>query len=112
MAVRRVAAAALAAGLALVVAGCNTSALTKRELVIAFHQDATQAQHQAALAACANVTPEATPEPFSTTGPLADTVGNVRFRIDHADDKSLAILESCFEKQPGVAGFDIPDLTD
>lgn len=111
MIVRRLAAVPLTAGVVLALAGCNTDALTKRELVVAFHQDATQDEHLAALEACAHVTPKATPEPFSTSGPLADTVGNVRFRIDHADDKSIATLESCLEKQPGVAGFDIPDLS-
>jgi hypothetical protein len=104
--------ASSAAALGLVLAGCNASALTKRELVVYFTPDATQSQHLAALDACAHVTPEATPEPFSTTGPAADTVGNVRFRIDHADDKALAELETCLSKQPGVQGADIPDLTD
>ncbi|HEX3897531.1 MAG TPA: hypothetical protein VHW74_00045 [Mycobacteriales bacterium] len=112
MVVRRLALAALAAGVALLLAGCNTSALTKRELVFYFSPNATQAQHQAALDACKDVTPEAVPEPFDTTGPTADLVGDVRFRIDHADDKAIAEVEDCMNKQPGIAGVDIPDLTD
>lgn len=112
MIVRRLALAGLAAGMALAVSGCNASAFTKRELVVDFTQNATQAEHKAALDACAHVDAKASPEPFSTTGPAADTVGNVRFRIDHADDKDIATVESCFENKPGVAGFDIPDLTD
>jgi hypothetical protein len=112
MVVRRLALAAVAAGLTVVLAGCNDSALTKRELVIYFGPNSTQAQHDAALKACANVTPQATPEPFISTGPLADQVGDVRFRIDHADDKAIAELEDCLHKQPGVVGADIPDLTD
>jgi hypothetical protein len=112
MVVRRLAVVAIAIGLGLALAGCNTSAFTKRELVVDFHQDSPQSQHQAAFNACEHASPAATPEPFSTSGPLVDTIGNVRFRIDHANDKEIATLEACFEKQPGVAGFDIPDLTD
>jgi hypothetical protein len=112
MVVRRLAYVAVATGVTLVLAGCNDSALTKRELVFYFTPSATQAQHKAALTACADVTPEATPEPFVTTGPDADLVGNVRFRIDHADDKAIAQVEDCMNKQPGIAGVDIPDLTD
>lgn len=106
----------LLAGLAVValvtVSGCNTSALTKRELVVYFSQDSSAAQHDAALKACGHVTPEATPEPFRTSTLPADNVGDVRFRIDHADDKALATLENCLNKQPGVKGAEIPDLTD
>ncbi|HWC36717.1 MAG TPA: hypothetical protein VG650_18055 [Mycobacteriales bacterium] len=94
------------------VAGCNASALTKRELVVHFADTATQATHRAALDACAHATPEATPEPFTTSGPVSNQVGDVRFRIDHADDKAIATLETCLAKQPGVEGVDIPDLTD
>ncbi|HVW80316.1 MAG TPA: hypothetical protein VHB69_05180 [Mycobacteriales bacterium] len=112
MAVRRLAVTALAVGLALVLSGCNTSALTKRELVFYFSPNATQAEHKAALTACSNVTPAAVPEPFDTSGPTADLVGDVRFRIDHADDKQIAEVEDCMDKQPGIAGVDIPDLTD
>ena len=42
----------------------------------------------------------------------SDAVGDVRFRIDHADDKDFALLTECLNKQPGVAGVDVPDLTD
>lgn len=92
-------------------AGCNTDALTKRELVVHFDPSATSAQHQSALDACAHATPEATPEPFSTTGPISNQINNVRFRIDHADDRDIAHLETCLNNQPGVIGVDIPDLT-
>lgn len=101
----------LAAAALFSVSGCNTSALTKRELVVYFNQDASAAQHDAALKACAHVTPEATPEPFQTSSVPADNVGDVRFRIDHANDKALATLENCLYKQAGVKGAEIPDLT-
>jgi hypothetical protein len=99
-------------GLGLTLAGCNDSALTKRELVFYFSSSATAAEQQHAMQACVHVTTEASPEPFNTTGPNADLVGDVRFRIDHADDKAIAQLEDCMNKQPGIAGVDIPDLTD
>jgi hypothetical protein len=112
MVVGRLSLVAVAAVVAPLLAGCNTSALTKRELVFYFSPNATQAQHKAALTACESVTPEAVPEPFDTSGPTADLIGDVRFRIDHADDKAIAEVEDCMNKQPGIAGVDIPDLTD
>lgn len=103
--------AAVLAG-ALAVAGCNASALTKREVVVHFYDNASQAEHHAALKACGHVSPDASPEPFTTSGPVSNQVGDVRFRVDHADDKTLSELYTCLAKQPGVQGVDIPDLTD
>lgn len=111
MVVGRLGIGCVAVAVAAVMTGCNASALTKRELVVHFDPAATSAQHHAALEACSHVTPEASPEPFSTTGPVATQVNNVRFRIDHANDKDIAMLEACLAKQPGVVGDDIPDLT-
>jgi hypothetical protein len=103
-----VAAAAAVAGLA----GCNTSALTKVELVVYFKQGAPLSDHAAALHACAHASPEAIPEPIVKSRYASDAVGDVRFRIDHADDKQVALLTECLNKQPGVEGVDTPDLTD
>jgi hypothetical protein len=109
--VRRFAIAAAAmCGLA-GVSGCNSSALSKQELVVYFAQSASAAEHDAALRACAHATPAATPEPIATTSLPSNSVGDVRFRIDHADDKDLAVLTECLAKQPGVTGVDVPDLT-
>jgi hypothetical protein len=99
------------AGLA-VLTGCNDSALTKRELVVYFSENAPASQHLAVLKACAHATPAAVPEPVITSKYVSDSVGDVRFRVDHASDKQLATLYSCLERQPGVRGVDIPDLTD
>ncbi len=96
----------------LAVAGCNSSSLTKQELVVYFNDNATEAQHVAALHACAHAAPAASPEPITTSKLPADQVGNVRFRVDHANDKDIALLTECLTKQPGVKGFDVPDLTD
>ena len=35
---------------------------------------------------------------------MSDAVGDVRFRVDHADDKDLAMLTECLNRQPGVEG--------
>jgi hypothetical protein len=109
---RRLALPIVAVAVGLILSGCNANALSKRELVFYFNSAATTAQHRAALDACAHVTPEATPEPFTTSGPVSNQVGDVRFRIDHADDKAIAQLTECMTKQPGVKGVDTPDLTD
>jgi hypothetical protein len=108
----RVALVAVAAGLAAALAGCNSSSLSKVELVVYFGQNAPQSDHAAALKACGHVTPEAVPEPLSTGTLPSDSVGDVRFRIDHADDREIALLTECLNKQPGVVGVDTPDLTD
>jgi hypothetical protein len=112
MAVRRLALVAVACATAAALSGCNASSLTKQELVVHFVDNATVAERAAALHACAHATPEATPEPFVTTGPVSNQVSDVRFRTDHADDRAIAILEGCLAKQPGVEGFEVPDLTD
>jgi hypothetical protein len=97
---------ALVASVAL--AGCNGS-LSKRELVVHFTQTATPAEHQAVLTACAHAAPNTSPEPMTVSRFPSDQVGNVRFRIDHADDRDLSKLIACLNKQHGVVGVDIPD---
>jgi hypothetical protein len=112
MARRRLALVAGALAAVAVVSGCNDSALTKVELVVYFQPNAPLSDHQNALTACAHATPEATPEPLVKSTLASDAVGDVRFRIDHADDKQIALLTECLNKQPGVVGVDTPDLTD
>jgi hypothetical protein len=112
MQVRRLALPVPLLAVAIAAAGCNANALSKRELVFYFNSNASMAERQAALRACGHVSSEAKPEPFSTTGPAANLVGNVRFRIDHADDKAIAQVTECMTRQPGVKGVDTPDLTD
>ena len=96
--------AALAATSALA-SGCNA---TRRELTVVFTPGTTADQRAAVLRACTGAAPHTSPEPIPTptgtrgiqrTGPL------VRFRIDAADDRDIARLEACLEKQPGVQGF-------
>jgi hypothetical protein len=110
---RRWLAGAAVLGIATLVSGCNSSSLSKRELVVYFAPGAPQAEHAAAWGACEHATPAATAEPLPPASELpSNSVGDVRFRIDHTDDGQLAVLERCLNKQPGVRGVDIPDLTD
>ncbi|HEX3824446.1 MAG TPA: hypothetical protein VHV79_08275 [Mycobacteriales bacterium] len=109
---RRLVVGVCAAGLLVGLAGCNASALTKVELVVYFNPNAPISDHAAALKACGHVSPQAIPEPIVKSNLVSDNVGDVRFRIDHANDKELAELTECLNKQPGVVGVDTPDLTD
>jgi hypothetical protein len=110
--VRRLVVGAAAALALTAAAGCNTSALTKTELVVYFWPSAPLSDHAAALKACSHVSPETVPEPIVKSRLASDAVGDVRFRIDHANDHDLALLTECLNKQPGVQGVDTPDLTD
>jgi len=109
--VRRLAVGAAVIGLLFASTGCNTSALTKREAVVYFADNAPESDHQAVLNACGHVAPDVFPEPIESSSLASNQVGNVRFRIDHANDHDLALLTECLNKQPGVRGMDIPDLT-
>jgi hypothetical protein len=108
----RLAVFAAVAGTMVAVGGCNSSALTKEEMVVYFTQNAPPSDHTAALKACAHAAPNVIAEPIVKSNLASDAVGDVRFRIDHADDRDLALLTECLNKQPGVVGVDVPDLTD
>jgi hypothetical protein len=112
MRVRRLAMCLALGSVGIGLAGCNTSALTKQEMVVYFKQGAPESDHVAALKACAHAAPNVNPEQLLKSNLVSDQVGDVRFRIDHADDKDQALLTECLNKQPGVAGVDVPDLTD
>jgi hypothetical protein len=96
---------------ALTASGCNSSALSKQEMVVHFDPGAPQSDHANVLKACGHVTPDTVPEPMATSDLVSNNVGNVRFRTDHANDHDLALLTECIDKQPGVAGVETPDLT-
>jgi hypothetical protein len=111
--IRRSIATCVLAGLALVVlAGCNTSALTKQELVVYFKPGTTTAQKLTALNNCKHATPAAVAEPIDHTGLPSDQIGDIRFRIDHINDKQESFLIGCLNRQVGFQGTQIPDLTD
>jgi hypothetical protein len=106
--------AARCAGVALIgcAVGLSTScnaAISKRELVVVFAPGATQAQHAAVLQACADAAPRTSPEPMSSPSSAAGQIGDVRFRVDHANDRDINQLLQCVRKQPGVTGFNLPD---
>ena len=111
MQVRRAGIWVAALGAIVFASGCNTSSLTKRELVVYFMDNASEADHTNALNACDHVAPDVHAEPITRSTLPSNQVGNVRFRIDHADDRDIALLTECLDKQPGVKGVDIPDLT-
>lgn len=100
---------ALSAPALLAAATACSGAFSKRELVVYFNQNATQAQHRSALTACSGVAPHTSPEPMLKSRFVSDQVGDVRFRIDKADDRDITILLRCLTKQPGVVGYDIPE---
>lgn len=102
---------AVALGTFASISGCNTTTLSKQEMVVHFQPGATEAEHAAVLAACGHVTPETIPEPLETSSLVSNNVSNVRFRTDHANDHDLALLTECINKQPGVAGVETPDLS-
>lgn len=87
-------------GLTAVATGCSQS----RELIVHFAPDATRAQQEAALAACAGVAAHTSPEPLPSAAASSGPAGPLRFRIDSASDRDLAQLEICLGKQPGVVG--------
>jgi hypothetical protein len=87
------------------VSGCDAS-LSKRELVVHFDPEATSEQHAAAREACATAAPRTSPEPIVHNQYAISRIKDVRFRIDHANDKDIAQLQACLAKQPGVVGFE------
>lgn len=95
--------------LILLVAGCGRYAdrLTAREVVVSFDRVATQGQHDAARRACSGL-PRTSPEPAPRSTLAAGRAGDVRFRVDRADDADLARLFDCLGRQPGVRGVSPP----
>lgn len=103
---------ALLSVLGLLAAGCGRlgAGLSDQELVVVFAADATHQEHVAALRACSHI-PDVVPEPIPTNEKLLSTqIYDVRFRIDHADDFEVNQLIQCLRRQPGVVGYDIPEL--
>ena len=90
--------------LCVVAAGACKNAY-RRELVVVFSPGATPAMHVAALRACTGVAPNTSPEPIVPSSFSASRISDVRFRIDHANDRDIAQLETCLGRQPGVQGF-------
>lgn len=101
----------LGAALVVLLTGCNAS-LSKREIVVHFTSDATEAQHAAARTACANAAPHASPEPIVHNKFASTRIDDIRFRVDKANDHDLAQLYNCLGRQPGVIGVSDPlDMT-
>jgi hypothetical protein len=89
----------------LLATGCNA---TRRELTVVFSPATSPDQRAAVLRACTGAAPHTSPEPMPTpTGRrgIERTGSLVRFRIDAANDRDIARLEACLQKQEGVQGF-------
>lgn len=103
----RLAALAIVLAVPAVLAGCGKYA-ARREVVVTFKPNATQAQHDAARAACTGVVARSTPVPKPTSTLPSVRLYDVRFRVDSANDGELAQLYDCLRRQPGVLGINLP----
>jgi hypothetical protein len=102
--VRLVPLVASVAAATVLLSGCNG---TRRELTVVFTPGTTADQRAAVQRACADAAPHASPEPIPTPSGRRgiERSSLVRFRIDSANDRDIARLEECLQKQPGVQGF-------
>lgn len=80
-----------------------------RELVVHFQPGATTAEREAVRADCRG-NARVVPEPPGTSQLKATVLNNVRYRIDAAEDRDLALVYKCLAKHPSVRGTDIPGL--
>lgn len=103
------AAAVLAAALALALAaaGCASfdATLGRREAVVQFQPQTSNAARLKARAACSHL-PHATPEPLPTDHLASDLSNEVRYRVDNASDGDLARLQQCLQRFPSVVGIE------
>jgi hypothetical protein len=104
--------AVLAAGVALLAAGCNShvyGSLGNQVAEFYFTGSATAAMKAHAVQACSGLkgtSPYALPR---GNAPLASQVYSVRFDVTHASNAQLQALLNCMSRQKGVTGFNIPD---
>ena len=89
------------------VAGCATFDRTfgKQEAVVQFQPQTPNSVRLKVRAACSHV-PQAVPEPLPTDHLAADTMNDVRYRVDHASDGDLAKLQQCLQRFPSVVGIE------
>jgi hypothetical protein len=87
-------------------AGCATFNATfgKREAVVQFQPQTTNAARLKVRAACAHV-PHVTPEPVPTGQSATDMTYDVRYRVDNASDGDLARLQQCLQRFRSVVGI-------
>jgi hypothetical protein len=88
-------------------AGCATFDRTfgKQEAVVHFQPQTSNSARLKVRAACSHV-PQAVPEPLPTDHLAADTMNDVRYRVDHASDGDLAKLQQCLQRFPSVVGIE------
>jgi hypothetical protein len=107
------AAAVLALAAVTALAGCSRfdAALGQRQAIVTFHSGTQVAQRLTVRSACAKVpSVKAPPLPADLNSPYA--LRPLIYRIDHATDAQVAMLEKCLAKFPSVAGVTLQDSTD
>jgi hypothetical protein len=107
----------LVAGLALTLAatlvGCSRfdASLSQRQAIVTFRSGTSVAQRLTVRAGCAKVPAvTAPPLPADLKSPYA--LQPLIYRIDHATDADVALLEECLGKYPSVAGMTLQDSSD
>jgi hypothetical protein len=97
----------VAFGLVAALTGCRqTASLTRQEVVVAFKDGATPADHSRVWTACQPL-PGISPEPLVTKSKYPSVLrSNVRYRVDHATNYQLQQLFNCLRKDPSVTGYD------
>jgi hypothetical protein len=94
-------------------AGCSRfdAALGQRQAIVTFHSGTPVTQRLTVRAACANV-PAVTPPPLPSDLKSPYALQPLIYRIDHATDADVAMLEKCLAKYPSVAGITLQDSSD
>jgi hypothetical protein len=97
----------LVAAIASAAAGCN-GILSQREVVVHFAPGTSESVRATVLQQCGGF-PQVSPEPLPTsTRDPATRLGQVRFRVDDADNRQLSRLLACLQGFPQVQGYDLP----
>jgi hypothetical protein len=107
----------LVAGLSLAsvtaLTGCSRfdASLSQRQAIVTFHSGTPVAQRLTVRAACAKV-PAVTAPPLPSDLKSPYALQPLVYRIDHATDADVAMLEKCLAKYPSVAGITLQDTSD
>ncbi|SRR5712691_4634753 len=94
-------------------AGCSqfSKALGQQEALVSFKDGVTSGQRLAVRAACGKL-PNVAPAPLPSGVPLAVSLSQVIYRVDHASAADKARLQVCLSRYPSVAGMTFQDSSD
>lgn len=108
---RRTGRAVLAVGLLVVgLTGCATTVSLRREVVVVFKPDATEADRDRVRTTCAAASPHASPQPEGPGTLKSSRVNDVRFSVDKAGNAELNKLYDCLRADPSVRGVSLPEM--